>query len=75
MKLKEEYISKEVNTRLYQTPVPVIGLTGGIASGKSTVSKKLEEKGFPIICADALVHQIYDMEETKNFISHHFPQL
>jgi dephospho-CoA kinase len=30
----------------------IIGLTGGIASGKSTVSKMLAEKGFTIIDAD-----------------------
>lgn len=30
----------------------VVGLTGGIASGKSTVSKFIQEKGYPIIDAD-----------------------
>lgn len=30
----------------------VVGLTGGIASGKSTVSNLLREKGYPIIDAD-----------------------
>ncbi|WP_019154805.1 dephospho-CoA kinase [Robertmurraya massiliosenegalensis] len=30
----------------------VVGLTGGIASGKSTVSNLLKEKGFPVIDAD-----------------------
>lgn len=30
----------------------VVGLTGGIASGKSTVSNLIREKGFPIIDAD-----------------------
>ncbi|WP_071460346.1 dephospho-CoA kinase [Bacillus massilinigeriensis] len=30
----------------------IIGLTGGIASGKSTVSRLLEKRGFPIIDAD-----------------------
>lgn len=34
----------------------IIGLTGGIASGKSTVSSYLREKGATIIDADALTH-------------------
>ena len=33
----------------------IIGLTGGIASGKSTVSKILQEEGFAIIDADGLL--------------------
>ena len=36
-----------------------IGLTGGIGSGKSTVSKFLAELGAPIIDADKVGHAIY----------------
>jgi len=36
-----------------------IGLTGGIGSGKSTVTKFLEELGAPIIDADKVGHAIY----------------
>lgn len=36
----------------------VIGLTGGIASGKSTVSAYLRELGLAVIDADALVHDL-----------------
>lgn len=36
----------------------VVGLTGGIASGKSTVSKLLAQVGFPIIDADLVVHRL-----------------
>jgi len=38
--------------------VVVIGLTGGIASGKSTVSRMLRELGAPVIDADAIVHEL-----------------
>jgi phosphopantetheine adenylyltransferase/dephospho-CoA kinase len=38
----------------------VICLTGGIASGKSTASKFLEEKGAAIIDADKLGHRVYE---------------
>jgi len=34
------------------------GLTGGIASGKSTVAGMLRELGFPVIEADRLAHQV-----------------
>lgn len=37
-----------------------IGLTGGIASGKSTVSKILAEHGAVLIDADLLGHQTYE---------------
>lgn len=36
----------------------VIGLTGGIASGKSTVSQLMREKGIPVICADELARRV-----------------
>ncbi len=37
----------------------VIGLTGGIGSGKSTVSRWLAQEGVPIIDADKTVHELY----------------
>jgi dephospho-CoA kinase len=35
----------------------VVGLTGGIASGKSTVSRYLQGAGIPVICADELARK------------------
>ncbi|WP_242257793.1 dephospho-CoA kinase [Streptococcus thoraltensis] len=35
-----------------------IGITGGIASGKSTVTSYIREKGFEVIDADAIVHEL-----------------
>ena len=37
-----------------------IGLTGGIATGKSTVSRYLREKGLAVIDADKITHNLYD---------------
>lgn len=34
-----------------------VGLTGGIASGKSTVSSMFKEHSIPVICADELAHE------------------
>ena len=36
----------------------IIGITGGIASGKSTVTEFLRQKGFQVVDADALGHQL-----------------
>ena len=36
----------------------IIGITGGIASGKSTVTNFLIQQGFQVVDADAVVHQL-----------------
>lgn len=36
-----------------------VGLTGGLASGKSTVAKQLREEGFEVVDADRLVAELY----------------
>ena len=41
----------------------IIGLTGGIASGKSTVSKMLGELGLPIVDADIIARQVVERGE------------
>jgi dephospho-CoA kinase len=35
-----------------------VGLTGGIASGKSSVSRIFRERGIPVICADELAREV-----------------
>ena len=36
----------------------IIGITGGIASGKSTVTNFLRKQGLQVVDADAVVHQL-----------------
>ena len=36
----------------------IIGITGGISSGKSTVTNFLRHRGFQVVDADAVVHQL-----------------
>ena len=51
----------------------IIGLTGGIGSGKSTVARSLQEHGFPIVDADLIAREIVEpgqpalAELTKEF--------
>lgn len=75
MKLKTKYQRLTPLERLYQLNVPVIGLTGGIASGKTTVSKMLHQAGIPVINADHLVKDVYALPETKEFITKEFPEV
>ncbi len=41
-------------------PAKVIGLTGGIASGKSTVGKMLSKQNFPVIDTDKLAREVVE---------------
>lgn len=51
----------------------IIGLTGGIGSGKSTVARSLQEHGFPLVDADLIAREIVEpgqpalAELTKEF--------
>lgn len=44
--------SKKTETRNPRRETKIIGLTGGIASGKTTVAKFIEEMGFPVYYSD-----------------------
>jgi len=44
----------------------VIGLTGGILSGKSTIAQMLAEKGAAVIDADKLAHEAYKPKTKLN---------
>jgi dephospho-CoA kinase len=54
--------------RLYEIANPLIGLTGGIATGKSAVANLLRENGQIVLDADKLVHNVYASLKTKEFI-------
>lgn len=40
----------------------IIGLTGGIATGKSTVSKMFKSVGIPVIDTDLITHSLYNKQ-------------
>lgn len=50
-----------LHNRAYISSFPsVVGLTGGIATGKSTVSAQLKSFGLPIIDADVIARQVVE---------------
>jgi dephospho-CoA kinase len=74
-KLKPQFEKLSQKSRLYNLPVPIIGLTGGIATGKSTVAKILTSLGLPLIDADQLVKLIYQEDSTKEYFSKNYPEV
>lgn len=53
----------------------IIGITGGIASGKSTVTNFLRREGYKVVDADALVHKLQNSEERLyRILVEHFGQ-
>jgi dephospho-CoA kinase len=74
LKLNPSNIRLISKTRLYGLDIPIIGLTGGIATGKSTVSNILKDLGAPIIDADRLIKYIYNQQDTLDFIRVNAPK-
>lgn len=52
----------------------IIGLTGGVASGKSTTSRVLSQMGIPVIDCDKIVHDVQTQNTTlKSCLQDMFP--
>ena len=50
----------------------VIGLTGGIGTGKSTVSRKLRERGYPVIDLDIISREVITYSEVIDKLVENF---
>jgi TldD protein len=49
-----------LNHRLAEAPYPVVGLTGGIAAGKTYASKRLRVLGWEVINADQVAREVVE---------------
>ncbi len=49
-----------------------IGLTGGIGTGKSTVGRKLKERGYPVIDLDVISREVITYPEVKEKLVEEF---
>ena len=74
-KLNPNHIRLKPEQRLYQCPVPIIAITGSIATGKSTVTNILKERGYPVIDADVLIKKIYTKDEVLRFLKDSCPEV
>ena len=50
----------------------IIGLTGGIGTGKSTVSRKLRERGYPVIDLDVISRKVIEYPEVIDELVRNF---
>lgn len=69
LKLKAKLERLNKNKRLHHLDCPIIGLTGGIATGKSTFANFMRQDGLCVVDADALIKEIYQKKETIKFIN------
>lgn len=73
--LNDKLISLDSESRLYHLPVPIVGLTGGIATGKSTVTEIFKKHNLAVICADTLIKRIYTLKVTLEFMRKNFKEV
>lgn len=71
--LKPQFQRLTSETRLYQLPCPLIGLTGSIGTGKSTVTNYLKTLGLSVLCADQLIKLLYQEQATLALVKNLFP--
>ena len=48
-----------------ENPIPVLGILGGVASGKSTVARLLAARGAAVIDADRIAHEVLNLPHVK----------
>jgi len=75
--MREEVLGVEVQLMARSTREPsrvarprsvVLGLTGGVASGKSTVATMLEDLGATVIDADRLAHEALELPKVQRWL-------
>jgi dephospho-CoA kinase len=72
MTLCERSPNRFTRERSQRRSMPVIGLIGGIGSGKSEVAARLAERGVGVIDADLVGHELLDTPEVRSEIVDRF---
>lgn len=57
--------------KIHKSPL-VVGLTGGIGAGKSTIVQTIREMGIPVFDCDAYVHELYLKPENIEYLSQRY---
>jgi dephospho-CoA kinase len=73
--LKQNYIRLSMQERIYQLSIPIVGLTGGIATGKTSAANFFRQQELPVISADKLIKTIYAWPETLEFLKREVPSV
>ena len=60
---QQSAINVSAESRKQKAESKIIGITGGIGSGKSTVSKFIEELGFPVYDSDFWAKELVNIDE------------
>ena len=60
---------KNSGERLHQLETPLYAITGSVGTGKTTVTRYLQELKHPCLDADQLIKLIYQEKETVQFIA------
>ncbi|MBL7139790.1 MAG: dephospho-CoA kinase [Planctomycetes bacterium] len=58
--------------RIPHSPVPVIGLVGGVGSGKSTVAGMMAGEGCRVVDADRIAHEVLQRPEVQEAVREAF---
>jgi dephospho-CoA kinase len=74
-KLLPKWSKLQKEDRLYNLELPLIGLTGGIATGKSQVTRLLKQDGINVIDADQLIKTAYKDEEILTLLKAEAPKV
>ena len=55
--------------------LPMVGITGPIGAGKSTVCKIFEKKGYKVLDSDKIVHELYKEKTVQQKVKNIIPEL
>ena len=64
-----------MSKRLYDIQHKTIAITGGIATGKSTIGQLIKDQGYAFISADEQIKEIYKQKSILELIKEESPEI